>query len=97
MSAAKSYGGEIRRLSAEIDDLRKQVAGILKLIAREVSTDRSIKGFCLRQNISRTHFYKLRRDGKAPRMAHVGGRRMITPQAEREWEIAREQEGAAQL
>ena len=91
----KRHNISIQQLAAELDDLRRQVAGILKLLARDVDNDRSIVGFCRRQGISRSSFYNLLKAGKGPRISHIGGRRTITPEAERAWEIEREAEGQA--
>ena len=44
-----------------------------------------IAKFCQRNDISRALFYKLDAQGKAPRTIKVGRRRLITPDAEREW------------
>jgi predicted DNA-binding transcriptional regulator AlpA len=75
-----------QRLSKVVDDLRHQIAALRR------SQDRSIAGFCARQSISRAHFYNLQKQGKAPRVAHVGSRRIITPEAERDWGREREAE-----
>jgi hypothetical protein len=80
-------------LSTQVADLKRQVAALLKLLAPP-DTDRSISGFCKRKGISRSHFYKLKEQNKAPRIAHAGYRRFITPEAERDWDIEREAEGA---
>jgi predicted DNA-binding transcriptional regulator AlpA len=44
-----------------------------------------IATFCKRNDISRALFYKLDKQGKAPRTFKVGRRRLMTPAAEREW------------
>jgi len=80
------------QLSNDVAGLRKQVGELLSLINRP--TDRSITGFCKRQGISRGTYYNLP-PKKRPRVAHVNGRRIITPTAERDWEIEREAEGAS--
>jgi hypothetical protein len=82
-------------LTAEVETLHKKVDRLARLIVDHPDEDRSIAGFCRRQGISRGTFYNQQKLGKAPRVAHVGSRRIITPESEREWELAREAEGAA--
>jgi hypothetical protein len=55
----------------------------------------SISQFCVRNNISRSFFYKLKRRRKAPRIMDVDGRQIISPEAERDWRLERERETAA--
>jgi predicted DNA-binding transcriptional regulator AlpA len=52
----------------------------------------SIKQFCQRYGISESFFYKMQREGKAPRTFKFGGRKMITVQAAADWVRARENE-----
>jgi len=80
-------------LAEEVADLRRQVVRLVGLIQEPPDKDRSIEGFCRRQNISKSFFYKLKEQGKAPRVAHVGARRIVTPEAERDWVRDREREG----
>ena len=54
----------------------------------------SISQFCARNNISRSFFYKLKKCGKAPRTMEVGGRQIISPEAERDWRLERERDAA---
>jgi hypothetical protein len=81
-------------LSSEVDDLRRQVARLLQLLAHvdACSQARSIPQFCARNNISRSFFYVLKKRGKAPRIMNVDGRQIISPEAERDWRLAREHE-----
>jgi len=44
-----------------------------------------ISTFCKRNDISRALYYKLEKQGKAPRSFKAGRRKLITPEAEREW------------
>jgi hypothetical protein len=83
----------IDSLTDEVADLRRQVSRLVGLIQQPPDADRSIAGFCRRQNISRAFFYALRARGQAPRVAHAGARRIITPEAEADWEHERELEG----
>ncbi|MCA1415294.1 transcriptional regulator [Bradyrhizobium sp. NBAIM20] len=55
----------------------------------------SILEFCAALGISEDFFYKLKRQGKAPRLMKVGSRTMISVQAANEWLIAREADAAA--
>jgi hypothetical protein len=45
----------------------------------------TIKDFCREHSISRSFFYKLRREKKAPRITIIGGRRYISSEAAAEW------------
>ena len=51
----------------------------------------SITESCLAYNISRSSFYRLRRQGLAPRQIGFGKRTMITVAAAEEWERRLEQ------
>jgi hypothetical protein len=55
----------------------------------------SIKTFCERQDIGRTHYYALEKAGKGPRWFWAGKCRRISEQAESEWIAAREAETRA--
>ena len=50
----------------------------------------SIQEFCDLHDISRAHFYKLRRLGLGPREMHVHGRNVISTEAASEWRRERE-------
>jgi predicted DNA-binding transcriptional regulator AlpA len=83
-------------LSSEVDDLKRQVARLLRLLGQIDASGPtlSISQFCARNNISRSFFYKLKKCQKAPRTMSVGGRQIISPEAERDWRLEREREGA---
>ena len=49
------------------------------------SSLQSIPSFCEENNISKAFFYKLRKDGKAPRITKLGSRSFITPDARQNW------------
>jgi predicted DNA-binding transcriptional regulator AlpA len=85
-----------RDLSSEVDDLRRQVARLSRLLGQIDASSQalSISQFCVRNNISRSFFYKLKNSQKAPRTMSVGGRQIISPEAERDWRLEREREGA---
>jgi hypothetical protein len=50
--------------------------------ATECST---IDEFCVRNRLSRSMYYKLKRDGKAPREMNIGSRKAISPESENDW------------
>ena len=55
----------------------------------------SIRQFCKAYNISEDFFYKLKRQGQAPRLMKVGARTLISMEAADEWRIEREGATAA--
>ena len=55
----------------------------------------SIDEFCAEHGISRAMFYKLRAQGKAPRLMAIGSRRLISAEAAAAWRRARESDGEA--
>jgi hypothetical protein len=57
-------------------------------------TSDTIDSFCKREKLSRSMFYKMNRQGKAPRLYYIGNRPHITPEARREWRQQREAEAA---
>lgn len=57
----------------------------------------SIDEFCKSHDISRTTFFQLERDGKAPRSMKVGRRRLITTEAAAEWRARMEAETALEV
>jgi len=50
----------------------------------------SIEDFCKSNGISRSLFYKLRRQGRGPRIVKVGRRTLISSEAASEWRKAME-------
>ena len=57
-------------------------------IAARPGTDRkafSIDEFCIAHRISRAMFYKIRKQGRAPRIMTVGSRQLISGEAAAEW------------
>jgi hypothetical protein len=56
-------------------------------------TAHTIDEFCARNSISRALYYKLKAQGKGPRLAYAGSKPIITTQAEHDW--LRECEAAA--
>jgi hypothetical protein len=81
-------------LSSEVAALKRQVARLLRLLGQIDTGGQalSILQFCARNNISRSFFYKLKKRGKAPRTMDVDGRRIISPDAERDWRLERERD-----
>lgn len=55
----------------------------------------TVAQFCADHNISRTHFYQLIKDGKAPRLMKVGRRVLISAEAAADWRRDMERESAA--
>ncbi len=53
-----------------------------------------VSSFCEKFGISQSFFYKLKRQGKAPRTLKVGSRRIITAEAADEWQRDMEQSQA---
>ncbi len=51
---------------------------------------KSVSEFCQNNNISQSFFYKLLKQGKAPRIMKIGNRTIITAEAENEWRKAME-------
>jgi hypothetical protein len=49
---------------------------------------RTILEFCQRNSISRALFYKLKHEGKGPRIAYAGCKPIITAAAEHDWLLA---------
>jgi hypothetical protein len=47
---------------------------------------KSIQKWCADREISRGMFYRLDAAGKAPKTVYIGTRRMITDEADAEWE-----------
>lgn len=45
----------------------------------------SVEHFCKSNGISRSFFYKLQREGKAPRVMKIGRRTLISREAASEW------------
>jgi hypothetical protein len=80
-------------LSAEVAELRRQVARLYRLLGRDHKNDNcgfTISEFCRAERISRSFYYVLRKRGEGPRELHAGARVIITPKAKQDWEIERE-------
>ena len=50
----------------------------------------SVEEFCRDHGFSKSHFYQLEKDGKAPRSMKLGRRRLISVEAAAEWRKAME-------
>jgi hypothetical protein len=67
----------------------------LSRFERRVATagaSKTIDQFCEAQQISRSHYYNLKRNGKGPREAAVGNVKRITPEAHADWRRDRERD-----
>ena len=54
----------------------------------------TIAEWCAHRKVSRSMFYKLESQGRAPRTHNIGVRRLISPEADAEWLRQREAESA---
>ena len=54
----------------------------------------TIPDFCADHSISRTHFYELAKQGKAPRLIKLGRRTLISAESAAEWRLRMERETA---
>lgn len=57
----------------------------------------TVAEWCRIEKISRSLFYKLRRQGLAPELMRVGGRFRISQEAATEWRRARAADAAAEI
>ena len=57
----------------------------------------SVAEFCAGWGISKPMYYRLRREGRGPRIVRVGRRTLITPEANAEWgrEMEEQQDASA--
>lgn len=55
----------------------------------------SIDEFCAAHGISRSMYYKLEKQGLAPRVMQVGSRQLISDEAGADWSRARESDASA--
>lgn len=55
----------------------------------------SIPAFCDENDISKAFFYKLRKEGKAPKITKLGSRSFITPDSRQDWLESLSQEARA--
>jgi hypothetical protein len=56
----------------------------------------TIPSFCASNAISESKYFALKRRGRGPREIELGGRVIITPEAERDWRREREAETMAE-
>jgi hypothetical protein len=82
------YSDLLRR----IEELTSQVASLFVLVgSKATARDPSIAAFCQRKGISRSSYERLRKRGLGPKeMASSLHRVIITPEAEAEWDQARQ-------
>jgi hypothetical protein len=57
----------------------------------------SVNEFCTQNGISRAYLYLLWRRGQGPRSMQVGGRRLISKEAGRDWRRSAEQQIAGEV
>ena len=55
----------------------------------------TVNEFCEVERISRSMFYKLKSQGKGPRVYYIGNVQRVTHQARQDWHREREAEAAA--
>jgi hypothetical protein len=91
----KLSSADLENLKAEIvDDITAQLKTyITEFLAEQVAiqNDRSVTAFCRRWSFSRFLFYD--KPDEMPATMHVGGRTLISPEAEARW--VKEREAAA--
>jgi hypothetical protein len=56
---------------------------------------KTIRTFCTDNEISKSFYYELKKLGKAPREMRLNTAVRISPEAEREWQQARESESGS--
>jgi hypothetical protein len=54
----------------------------------------TVAEWCALRRISKAMFYKLRKQGKAPRLHNAGVKQLISPEADEDWITEREAEAA---
>jgi hypothetical protein len=77
----------------EVADLAASIKRLLAIAAQGLGATLTIPQFCELEGISRGMFYKMRREGRAPRqMIHSDGCIRISPGARVDWHREREAE-----
>ena len=78
-------------LTNEVEGLRRQVRRLARMLSATEAppVDLSIAQWCKRRNISKSKFYVLKAEGKAPALLVVDGVQRVTPAADAAWEAAR--------
>lgn len=62
-----------------------------------INSSQTISEFCISENISKFLYFRLKREGRAPREMRPGGRIVrITAEARRDWHLLMEAEARAQ-
>src|SRR5262245_58449052 len=74
---------------------RKRIAFRRRSKHRKPGDAHTIPSFCESNAISESKYFDLKRRGKGPREIDLGGRTIITPEAERDWRLEREAETEA--
>jgi hypothetical protein len=77
----------------EVAELAASIKRLLSIAGQGLGATLTIPEFCELERISRGMFYKMRREGRAPRtMIHSDGCIRISPQARVDWHRERETE-----
>jgi hypothetical protein len=77
----------IEAAMAEVTACRAEIPQLKKMLEKlQAMNDRSIAGFCARQEFSVAHFYNLTKEKKGPRIRDAGHRKIITPGHEADWQ-----------
>jgi hypothetical protein len=89
---------QLAELIAQNARLTELVEGLVKSAKESERASFTIQEFCARNKLSERQFYKLKSQGRAPRMMSTGdvGLR-ISKQAELDWIKDREAEGVAKV
>jgi hypothetical protein len=59
------------------------------------NTSDTLATWCVKRRVSRSSLYRLRSQGKGPRLHYVGVSPRISPEADRDWVREREAEAAS--
>jgi hypothetical protein len=78
-------------VTRDVELLKTQVTALLRLIGEQKTPrDATIMGFCRRNHISRSSYLNYRKQGIGPVETRVGGRVIITAEAEEAWHRERQ-------
>jgi predicted DNA-binding transcriptional regulator AlpA len=89
----------INKLMRRLDRLQRDVRRALRLLEHrgDPEGDLTIREFCLSEDISRSKFYELQKQNRAPRVMQISKQvKRITAEARRDWRREREAESVAQ-
>lgn len=74
--------------------LRFNNAEALPMIKREIPDAETISEWCESNRIGRSFYYKLKKEGRAPREIRIGAKVLISREASADWRRAMEQAAA---